>query len=138
MKVSMSRRANAWDNAPMESFFKTLKVDRIYQVRYETGAQARLDIVDWVEGYYNRQRLHTSIDFCTPAEYEARMIASYVETRKRGRIIRFNAHHFIQDDRSTRYFNELLMLQAYAPFPICLIAKPPRVPHTSQAPETLL
>ena len=70
MTVSMSRRANAWDNAPMESFFKTLKVERIYQTRYETRAQARLDIVDWIEGYYNRQRMHTSIDYCTPVEYE--------------------------------------------------------------------
>ncbi|WP_459906095.1 IS3 family transposase [Caballeronia sp. HLA56] len=76
MNVSMSRRANAWDNAAMESFFKTLKVERIYQVRYETRAQARLDIVDWIEGYYNRQRLHTSIDFSTPVDYEARMIAA--------------------------------------------------------------
>ncbi|SPB14889.1 integrase catalytic subunit [Caballeronia novacaledonica] len=74
--VSMSRRANAWDNAPMESFFKTLKVERIYQVHYETRAQARLDIVDWVEGYYNRERLHTSIDFCTPIDCEARLIAA--------------------------------------------------------------
>jgi len=40
----------------MESFFKTLKVERVYQTRYETRAQARLDIVDWIEGYYNRQR----------------------------------------------------------------------------------
>ncbi len=72
----MSRRANAWDNAPMESFFKTLKVERNYQVRYETRAQARLDIVDWIEGYYNRQRLHTSIDFLAPVEYEAALIAA--------------------------------------------------------------
>ncbi|ODV42080.1 integrase [Cupriavidus sp. UYMMa02A] len=74
--ISMSRRANAWDNAPMESFFKTLKVERNYQVRYETRAQARLDIVDWIEGYYNRQRLHTSIDFLAPVEYEAALIAA--------------------------------------------------------------
>lgn len=46
MNVWMSRRANAWDNAPMESFFKTLKVERIYQNNYETRAHARLDIVD--------------------------------------------------------------------------------------------
>ncbi|KHK48470.1 integrase [Ralstonia sp. A12] len=76
MTVSMSRRANAWDNAPMESFFKTLKVERIYQTRYETRAQARLDIVDWIEGYYNRQRLHTSIDFLTPVDYETQRMAA--------------------------------------------------------------
>ena len=46
LTMSMSRRANAWDNVPMESFFKTLKVERIYQTWYETRAQARPDIVD--------------------------------------------------------------------------------------------
>lgn len=65
-KISMSRHANAWDNAPMESFFKTLKVERIYQVRYGTRVQARLDIFDRVEGYCNRGRLHTSVGFVTP------------------------------------------------------------------------
>lgn len=72
----MSRRANAWDNAPMESFFKTLKVERIHQVHYESRAQARLDIVNWIEGYYNRLRLHTSIGFLTPVGYEATLIAA--------------------------------------------------------------
>lgn len=43
----------------MESFFKTLKVERIYHTRYETRAQARLDIVNWIEGYHNRRRLHS-------------------------------------------------------------------------------
>ncbi|MFP3801953.1 IS3 family transposase [Paraburkholderia sp. SIMBA_027] len=61
---------------PMESFFKTLKVGRIYQVHYETRAEARLDIVDWIEGYYNRERLHTSIGFLTPVDYEAALIAA--------------------------------------------------------------
>jgi putative transposase len=76
MQMSMSRRANAWDNAPMESFFKTLKVERIYQVRYETRGQARLDIVDWIEGFYNRQRLHSSIGYRTPVEVESMLKAA--------------------------------------------------------------
>ena len=76
MAVSMSRRANAWDNAPMESFFKTLKVERIYQTRYETRAQARLDIVDWIEGYYNRQRVHSSIGYRVPVQAEEMLLAA--------------------------------------------------------------
>jgi putative transposase len=51
MTQSMSRRANCWDNAVMESFFKTLKVERTHRVRYPTRAQARLDIVNWIEGF---------------------------------------------------------------------------------------
>jgi len=51
MIQSMSRKANWWDNAVMESFFKTLKVERIHQLRYPTRALAKLDIVDWIEGF---------------------------------------------------------------------------------------
>jgi len=76
MLQSMSRRANCWDNAPMESFFKTMKVERIYQLRYETRAQARLDIVDWIEGFYNHRRLHSSIGYQTPAHIESRLMAA--------------------------------------------------------------
>jgi len=76
MLQSMSRRANCWDNAPTESFFKTLKVERIYQLRYETRAQARLDIVDWIEGFYNHQRLHSSIGYLTPVHMESSLMAA--------------------------------------------------------------
>lgn len=76
MTVSMSRRANAWDNAPMESFFKTLKVERIYQTRYETRAQARLDSVDWIEGYYNRRPIHSSTGYRTPVQAEETLMAA--------------------------------------------------------------
>lgn len=74
--ISMSRKANAWDNAPMESFFKTLKVERIHQVRYDTRAQARLDIVDWIEGWYNRQRLHSANGFLPPVTWENARLAA--------------------------------------------------------------
>jgi len=74
--ASMSRRANAWDNAVMESFFKTLKVERIYQVRYATRAQARLDIVNWIEGFYNRTRLHSAIGYRTPVQMALRLNAA--------------------------------------------------------------
>ena len=74
--MSMSGKANAWGNAPMESFFKTLKVERIYQVRYDTRAQARLDIVDWIEGWYNRQRLHSANGFLAPVTWERARLAA--------------------------------------------------------------
>jgi len=53
MTQSMSRKGNCWDNAPMESFFKTLKVERTYRLQYTSRDQARLDIVNWIEGFYN-------------------------------------------------------------------------------------
>ena len=60
----------------MESFFKALKVERVYQLRYETRAQARLDIVDWIEGFYNHWRLHSSIGYRTPANVESSLMAA--------------------------------------------------------------
>jgi putative transposase len=70
MVQSMSRKANCWDNAAMESFFKTLKVECTHRNRYPSRSQARLDIVDWIEGFYNRKRLHSSIDYKTPVDAE--------------------------------------------------------------------
>ncbi len=76
MTQSMSRRANAWDNAPVESFFKTLKVERVDRLRYASRAQARLDIVDWIEGFYNQRRLHSAIGYRSPAEHERSLTAA--------------------------------------------------------------
>jgi transposase InsO family protein len=76
MVQSMSRKGNCWDNAPMESFFKTLKVERVYQLRYDTRAQARLDIVDWIEGFYNRQRMHSAINYQIPVAAESGLMAA--------------------------------------------------------------
>ena len=76
MVQSMSRRANCWDNAPMESFFKTLKVERTHLLRYDTRAQTKLDIVDWIEGFYNRRRMHSSIGYKTPVDVESGPMAA--------------------------------------------------------------
>jgi transposase InsO family protein len=59
----MSRRANCWDDAALESFFKTLKVERVHVLRYNTRAVAKLDMADWIEGFYNRRRMHSSIGY---------------------------------------------------------------------------
>jgi len=60
----------------MESFFKTLKVERAYQLRYDTRADARLDIVDWIEGFYNRRRMHSSAGYQTPVNAELGLAAA--------------------------------------------------------------
>jgi transposase InsO family protein len=75
MIQSMSRRANCWD-AAMESFFKTLKVERVHLLRYDTRAIAKLDIVDWIEGFYNHRRMHSSIGYQTPVDAESRLMAA--------------------------------------------------------------
>jgi putative transposase len=70
---SMSRRGNCYDNASMESFFKTFKVELVYQEHYATRAEARRSIYSYIEVFYNRQRLHSSLGYRSPVEYEAEL-----------------------------------------------------------------
>ncbi|MCL4160430.1 UNVERIFIED_CONTAM: hypothetical protein GTU68_039695 [Idotea baltica] len=67
---SMSRKANCWDNAVAESFFKTLKVECVYQEIYKTRKEAELSIFEYIEIWYNRKRLHSGLNYLTPIEYE--------------------------------------------------------------------
>jgi putative transposase len=67
---SMSRRADCWDNAPMESFFASLKKELVHDARFATRAEARLAIFEYIEVFYNRQRRHSSLGYVSPAEYE--------------------------------------------------------------------
>ena len=67
---SMSRRADCWDNAVVESFFHTLKTEFVHHERFQTRSEARQKVFEWIEIYYNRQRLHSTLGFTPPAEYE--------------------------------------------------------------------
>lgn len=68
--ISMSRRGNCYDNAPVESFFATLKTECVRDVVYPTRARAKADLFEYIEVFYNRQRLHSQLDYHSPAEYE--------------------------------------------------------------------
>lgn len=69
---SMSRKGECWDNAPMESFFHTLKTELVYHRHYENRAEARRDIFEYIEVFYNRIRLHSAIGYESPEDYERR------------------------------------------------------------------
>jgi len=71
---SMSGKGNCWDNAVMESFYRTLKVELIYQKTYQTRREAQRDIFEYIEIFYNRERLHSSLGYCSPEEYEKLML----------------------------------------------------------------
>jgi transposase InsO family protein len=70
MVASMSRSGNCYDNAAMESFFGTLKCELIHDRCYRTHAEARQDIFEYIEVFYNRQRRHSALGYLSPAEYE--------------------------------------------------------------------
>lgn len=69
-QISMSRVGNCYDNAPMESFFATLKKELVHQQNYLSCSQAKLSIFEYIELFYNRQRLHSTLGFCSPDEFE--------------------------------------------------------------------
>lgn len=69
---SMSRRGDCWDNAPVESFFRTLKVELIPDALWPTRAIAAAAIHDYIERFYNTTRLHSSLHYCAPAVFETR------------------------------------------------------------------
>jgi transposase InsO family protein len=75
MRQSLSRPGQCWDNAVAESWFATLKDELIYRHTWPTRARARQAIFEYIEGFYNRRRLHSSLDYLTPAEYEARQVS---------------------------------------------------------------
>ncbi len=71
LKPSMSRRGNCWDNAVAESFFLSLKKERIEKRVYNTRQQATDEIADYIEGFYNRTRSHEHLAGVSPEQFEA-------------------------------------------------------------------
>lgn len=70
MHCSMSRKGDCWDNAPVESFFGSLKQELVFHQRYQSRFQARQSIFDYIERFYNRRRLHSTLGYQSPADYE--------------------------------------------------------------------
>jgi putative transposase len=75
MICSMSRKGDCWDNAPMESFYATLKGELVEQRDYLTREEARADVFQYVEGWYNRRRLHSAIGYVSPEQVELAVAA---------------------------------------------------------------
>ncbi len=69
----MSRAGNPYDNALMESFYKTLKTELLINGSFETEEEAKNVIFEYIEIYYNRQRLHSSLGYLSPVEYEEKI-----------------------------------------------------------------
>ena len=70
MISSMSRKGNCWDNAVAESFFGSLKTERVFFSSYKTREEAKRDIVDYIEMFYNSNRRHSYLGYVSPKEFE--------------------------------------------------------------------
>jgi transposase InsO family protein len=73
---SMGRPGTCWDNAVAESFFATLKTELLHRRRWPSRRAARTAIFEYIEGFYNRRRLHSTLGYTSPAEFEARHLAA--------------------------------------------------------------
>ena len=69
MLCSMSRKGNCWDNAPTESFFNSLKNERVHGTRYRTKEEAKADLFDYIEPFYNRKRKHSTLGYASPKNF---------------------------------------------------------------------
>lgn len=67
---SMSRKGDCWDNSVVESFFGSLKQERVHWEHYQTRYEAQQDILDYIVMFYNSERLHSTLDYCSPDDYE--------------------------------------------------------------------
>ena len=72
IQCSMSRKGNCWDNAPVESFFGTLKQELVHRCSFATRQHARQEVFDYIEVWYNRQRRHSALGYLSPEEFEKR------------------------------------------------------------------
>ena len=81
MVCSMSRKGNCWDNAPTESFFNSLKNERVHGTRYSTRAAAEADLFDYIEPFYNRKRRHSTLGYASPEKYLEEWITAQHEQK---------------------------------------------------------
>jgi putative transposase len=71
---SMSRKGNCWDNAPVESFFATLKKELVHREKYQTREQAKTSLFHYIEVFYNRRRRHSALGYLSPHDYEQTLL----------------------------------------------------------------
>ncbi len=87
IQISMSRKGNPYDNAKAESFMKTLKYEQVYLSEYDSLSDARAQIGHFLEAVYNQKRLHSSLGYLPPAEYEEKFEQIYYESRDKNQTI---------------------------------------------------
>ena len=83
IEISMSRKANPWDNAACESFMKTLKYEEVHRNEYRDLDEARREIGAFLEKIYNHKRLHSALGYLPPAEFESKLLARSKEVAAR-------------------------------------------------------
>jgi transposase InsO family protein len=76
LALLLRRKGNCWDNAVAESFFHSLKTELVHHCDFATRAEAKQEIFEYIEGFYNRKRRHSANDYKSPADYEMSLKAA--------------------------------------------------------------
>ena len=84
---SMSKKGDCWDNAVAESFFATIKKELVYQTTFKTRESAKLAIFDYIETWYNKERIHSYLDYLSPCEFEQAYLDMLTGIRKQGHTL---------------------------------------------------
>jgi len=79
----MSRKGNCWDNAPTESFFNSLKDERVHGTRYDTRAEAATDLFDYIEPFYNRKGRHSTLGYKSPEQFQQ----NWISAQREGKLV---------------------------------------------------
>ena len=79
MTASMSRKGNCWDTAPTESFFNSLKNERVHGTTYATRADVQADLFEYIEVFYNRSRRHSTLGYSSPVQFLEDWISKHVD-----------------------------------------------------------
>lgn len=98
LTASMARKGNCYDNAFIESFFSSLKYELVYHHRFATLAEARTAIFNYIETFYNRTRIHSSLDYQSPTNFESKQTQIYPLTncpRKQGKPSPHYRHNWV-------------------------------------------
>jgi transposase InsO family protein len=78
LTCGMSRQGNCWDNAVAESFFSTLKTELLSRIEVLSPAQLHIQVATWIEGFYNQQRKHSTLNYLSPIEFDQRYHHAFI------------------------------------------------------------
>ncbi len=106
---SMSRSGNVWDNAAAKSFFSSLKIERLKRKVYGTRDQARADVFNYIERFYNPTGRHSTIGYPSPMQYEERVMKAKVAVYETG------SSSDVRHSNSTRHCSSLIAKLSFQP-----------------------
>jgi hypothetical protein len=119
---SMSRSGNVWDNAAMESFFSSLKTERTARKMYRSRNEAKADVFDYIERFYNPKRRHSTIGYMSPMEFERQAGLAYAGVNRTGCSSPYASD---KDEEAAMFCRFMQHLHSGSPLLLCMFSVAP-------------